>query len=352
MKLIDIYFGYMKSIAIFAMSYNVDGKRKPAKIAGIFYALAILLITAVTPVWSVNAPTAIDWCKTTGKDSRFSCPTMPNNVLQMAGLILSKESSASEIKRYFNAVLELSKSDNEFPINLDEVWMLVYAEKGKAVRALEENFIKDVDYQVFAQNGKNPLGGRPTNEYRLSPSCMEFFIARKVRPVFEVYRQVFHKVAKHELSRKELALMVVQAEEEKERLMIANERQQATIEQQNATIKEQAPKVSYYEETLQSVNTLTTTQIAKEIGLDASKLNQRLKDAGVLFRQSGMWMLRQPYSSWNLAATRTQTYTRSDGSVGTSMYTVWNERGRRFIHALCDCEYNVRKACKLVAGAN
>lgn len=44
-------------------------------------------------------------------------------------LILSKESSESEIKRYFNAVLELSKSNNEFPINLDEVWMLVYGRK-------------------------------------------------------------------------------------------------------------------------------------------------------------------------------------------------------------------------------
>lgn len=149
-----------------------------------------------------------------------------------------------------------------------------------------------------------------------------------------------------QLSRKELALMIVQAEEEKERLMIANERQQATIEQQNATIQEQAPKVSYYDETLQSVNTLTTTQIAKELGLDASKLNQRLKAAGVIFRQSGMWMLRQPYSSWNMTATRTQTYTRSDGSTGTSIYTVWNERGRRFIHALHDCEYNARKARK------
>ena len=29
----------------------------------------------------------------------------------------------------------------------------------------------------------------------LSVPCLEFFIARKVRPVFEVYRQVFHKVA-------------------------------------------------------------------------------------------------------------------------------------------------------------
>lgn len=80
----------------FVMSYIVDGKRKPAKSVGIFYALTILLaITAVTPVWSVNAPTAIDWCKTTGKGSRFSCPKMPNNVLQMAALITQGQTMTS-----------------------------------------------------------------------------------------------------------------------------------------------------------------------------------------------------------------------------------------------------------------
>lgn len=115
----------------------------------------------------------------------------------MAELILSKESSESEIKAYFNEVLKLSQSDNEFPINLDEVWMLVYPRKDHAVRELVDGsqFIEGVDYQVFLKNGENPKGGRPTNEYRLTVSCMEFFIARKVRPVFEVYRQVFHKTA-------------------------------------------------------------------------------------------------------------------------------------------------------------
>lgn len=119
---------------------------------------------------------------------------------------------------------------------------------------------------------------------------------------------------------------------------------------QEEQLKEQAPKVSYYDTTLQSVNTLTTTQIAKELGLDAPKLNQKLKQAGVIFRQSGMWLLRQPYSAWGLTSTRTQTYTRSDGSTGTSMYTVWTERGRRFIHAVHDCDYNARKASKTLAG--
>lgn len=115
-------------------------------------------------------------------------------------IILSKESSESEIKAYFNVVLKLSQSDNEFPINLDEVWPLVYSEKGKAVRALTSNeqFIEGVDYKTLAQNGKQDeasWGGNNKVNYYLTVSCMEFFIARKVRPVFEVYRQVFHHTA-------------------------------------------------------------------------------------------------------------------------------------------------------------
>ena len=130
---------------------------------------------------------------------------------------LTKQSSDSEIKAYFIQVLNLSRSKEEFPVNLDEVWALAYKEKGKAVRALRtsELFVEGIDYQVFTPNGQKTDGvfaqngkksddaqddgrnvvGRPQNTYMLSVPCLEFFIARKVRPVFEVYRQVFHKVA-------------------------------------------------------------------------------------------------------------------------------------------------------------
>lgn len=252
----------------------------------------------------------------------------------MNNLILSKESSESEIKRYFNAVLELSKSDNEFPINLDEVWMLVYPRKDHAVRVLKENFIEGVDYQVFPIFEENPQGGRPTNEYRLTVSCMEFFIARKVRPVFEVYRQVFHKVAKHELSRKELALMVLQAEEEKERLQLENDTLKAENQAQSTELQRQAPKVAYVDTVLQSVNTYAANLIAKELGMSAETLNKRLQEKGVQYKQGGVWVLTAKYQGKGYTKTRTHSYTRSDGSTGTSMLTVWTERGRAFIHSL------------------
>lgn len=123
---------------------------------------------------------------------------------------LTKQSSAADIKAYFAEVLKLSRGNEDFPVNLDDVWPLVYSAKEKAVRALKSNelFMQDVDYQVLAKNGENSevstqngrkvLNGRPTDTYMLSVPCLEFFIARKVRAVFEVYRQVFHKVANGE----------------------------------------------------------------------------------------------------------------------------------------------------------
>lgn len=67
-------------------------------------------------------------------------------------LILTKESSESEIKAYFNAVLKLSQSDNEFPINFNEVWMLVYQDKRSAIFELKDKFIQDVDFQTVRRN--------------------------------------------------------------------------------------------------------------------------------------------------------------------------------------------------------
>ncbi|HAM85296.1 MAG TPA: hypothetical protein DCP35_15415 [Butyricimonas sp.] len=113
---------------------------------------------------------------------------------------LTKQSSDSEIKRYFTAVLKLAKSREQFPVNLEEVWPLVYGKKSDAVQALQRDFIEDVDYQVLRQNPQNPNGGRPINEYKLSVSCLEYFIVKKVRPVFEVYRKVFHKTISFQLN--------------------------------------------------------------------------------------------------------------------------------------------------------
>ena len=117
----------------------------------------------------------------------------------MANIVLTKESSEKEIKAYFAAVLKLTESQNEFPVNFDEVWMLVYKDKHKAIEELKDKFIQDVDFKALTQKVQctNGIGSSRRTDYYLTVPCMEFFIARKVRPVFEVYRQVFHTTAKN-----------------------------------------------------------------------------------------------------------------------------------------------------------
>lgn len=147
-----------------------------------------------------------------------------------------------------------------------------------------------------------------------------------------------------------LATQLKNEREEKARLQAETEQQQTIIELQEKEIKQAAPKVNYYDNHLQSVNTLTSTQVAKQIGMVAEKLHKKLNEAGIIFYQSGQWLLYSPYSAWKLHDTRTNTFTRSDGSTGTNSYTVWTEKGRRFIIALYENGWDVKKAIKQIKG--
>lgn len=123
---------------------------------------------------------------------------------------LCKTSSNEEMKQYFAGIMTLAKSNEQFPVNLDDVWPLVYNHKRGAVEALKKSelFIEGIDYvqkddEFILPNVRQNKSdenddeseetrGRKSETYHLSLSCLEFFIARKVRPVFEVYRKVFH----------------------------------------------------------------------------------------------------------------------------------------------------------------
>ena len=115
-------------------------------------------------------------------------------------LVLTKESVPSDIERYFRGVLALDQQDKVFSVNLDDVWQLAYSRKDNAVRALKANFMENVDYIAIQKsensslppNAEQDWGGNNKVDYYITSACLEYFIARKVRPVFEVYRRVFH----------------------------------------------------------------------------------------------------------------------------------------------------------------
>lgn len=142
------------------------------------------------------------------------------------------------------------------------------------------------------------------------------------------------------------ALVVAQStlERQQKRLQeqtMTIERQEQQIQEQHRELQAAAPKVSYYDETLMSTNTLTMTQAANAIGLSVYALTDKLQKAGIIYRQSGQIMLRVPFCQWRLHKTRTNTYTRSNGEIGTSIYMVWTQKGLRFINELRNRDFNV-----------
>ena len=254
--------------------------------------------------------------------SEHSFYTIMNNI------ILSKESSNEELKTYFNAVLELSQSNNEFPVNLDDVWMLVYGRKQEAVRALTSNdqFIEGVDYQSVRKDAQQDLenswGGNNKVDYKLSISCLEFFIARKVRPVFEVYRQVFHKAINNLVLPKTFA----------EALRLAAE-QAEQLEKQQARIEEMKPKEEFFDQVTDSKDACDMATVAKvlNMGIGRNKLFEILRDNKIL-QGNNQPMQRYVDSCW-FRVIETQ-FTKPNGDICINFKTIVYQKGIEGIRKL------------------
>ena len=147
--------------------------------------------------------------------------------------------------------------------------------------------------------------------------------------------------AKAALARKEQRVRELEAQTEQQAQTIG-------IQQKELTVA--APKVKYYDDTLASTDCLTTTQVADDLGISARVLNQMLAQAGIQYYQSKCWHLKGKYREWQLARTRTYPYQKSNCSIGTSVQLVWNQRGKRFILALYNNDFNVKDAIAEING--
>lgn len=141
-------------------------------------------------------------------------------------------------------------------------------------------------------------------------------------------------------------------EERIRQLETQTEQQAETINLQKKELTVAAPKAEYYDKTLASTTCITTTQVADDLHITARTLNAKLKDIGIIYSQSGQWHLKMPYKSWNLAGTRTYNYQSSNDEISTSTTLVWNQRGKRFIIALYNNDFNVKRAIAELAGDN
>lgn len=127
-----------------------------------------------------------------------------------------------------------------------------------------------------------------------------------------------------------------------------NDWKEMTITEQESELKQAAPKVLFFDSAMQSDSTFTSMQIGTAIGMTANKLNDKLCEIGVCFKQSGTIHPYSRYKNCGIHKMREHHYQRHDGSTGVRMYTVWTQKGYFFIHTLMENNWDVRKAERIM----
>ena len=132
---------------------------------------------------------------------------------------------------------------------------------------------------------------------------------------------------------------LVKSEEEKQQLALENRKQQQeilTISKENMElgnkITEMLPKVSYYDQILQSNATMTVTQIAQDYGMSAIKLNLLLSDMKIQHKMRGQWILYGQFLTGGYDHSRAVDIVRSDGRHDVKYNTEWTTKGRIFLY--------------------
>lgn len=107
---------------------------------------------------------------------------------------------------------------------------------------------------------------------------------------------------------------------------------ETTVAVQSQQIAELTPKAGYYDVILACKDAISTTVIAKDYGKSAKWMNQKLHELGIQYKQRDIWLLYQTYAEQGYTCTRTTTYTKTNGTQGSSIRTYWTQKGRIFLY--------------------
>ncbi|MHA4280020.1 phage antirepressor KilAC domain-containing protein [Bacillus cereus] len=99
-------------------------------------------------------------------------------------------------------------------------------------------------------------------------------------------------------------------------------------------IAENASKITYLDQILQSQDTVTVSQVAADYGLSAMKLNKILNDEKVQYKVNNQWLLYSKHQNKGYTKSKTVDVVHTDGSRSVKMNTRWTQKGRLFIHEL------------------
>ena len=228
----------------------------------------------------------------------------------------------------FGAIRTMSNEQGEAMFCLKDVCEVLELRTQKVVQRLEDDVLSK--YPIVDSLGRTQQATF-VNEDGLYDTILE---SRK--PQAKGFRKWVTSEVLPSI-RKQGGYMVAKAgETDEEVLARALQIMQAAVQRRDEEIARLKPRADYADSVLDSINCITTTQLAKELGMSAQELNRRLCELRIQYWQSGQYMLYADYARLGLAKSRTHKHVLKHGMVMTEMYLVWTERGRDFIHQLLD----------------
>ncbi|WP_428662018.1 phage antirepressor KilAC domain-containing protein [Runella sp.] len=196
-------------------------------------------------------------------------------------------------------------------------------------RMFEYGFNEGVDYTPYQK--VHPLNNQPITDYYLTlDTAKEIAMLQRSEKGKEI-RQYF---IQYEKRSKELIGQLTKPQSDVEILSNAVLVANRLLAEKEEQIQKLAPKAEYVDKVLQSDTGITTTMIAKELGMTAKTLNDKLCKAGLQYRSGKNYILYAKYQHRGFALMKTHQYTDREGQSHTNHYLVWTEVGRVFIHNL------------------
>lgn len=183
----------------------------------------------------------------------------------------------------------------------------------------------------------HPQNGQTYKMYEMTKDGFSFLVMGYTGEKAGKFKEAFiNEFNKREMMLKSDDYILARSQEIlQNRLRIAEQNLRSAherIESQDLEIKQLAPDAEYTKEVLKSEDAYTMTQIAKEFGYTCQTFTERLLKCGIIYKQSGQYMLSAKYCDKGYTTNRTHPFVTNSGQHKTKTYLVWTEKGRKFLH--------------------
>ena len=237
----------------------------------------------------------------------------------------------------FGSVRSIMVNDEPFFVGKDVATILGYA---KPLNALATH----VDEDDSLKQGLIDSMGRQQDTILINESGLYSLILSSKMPNAKKFKrwvtsEVLPAIRKHGvfavdtmLNDPDAMIAALQAYKEERQRRLLLESENAVQKQQ---LLEMKPKVSYYDVVINSPDLISITEIAKDYGWSAKRMNGYLNEKEIQYKQGNhIWILYQKYAEQGLTSTKTHAYLAGDGNTHTKVHTYWTQKGRLFIYDL------------------